>query len=575
MGSRVRSEEKRRKKKKKSKKQHYNSSSAPSAASSPEFDSSSDRGRQAKKRKHRQDSSSSEGRYDHSEHRKRRHSTRTRKGGKHSHKEDGSQRARHNLQANESGDLPSPLEVASTMLCKFPELANDLEQLLKMLDDGQAVDLSGLRNEHVAAYLKHLFQSLSLQKTTQGLYFLPDGASKKTLDVLSSVLPGAKKLSVSVQQGIEKKEKDMAKEDESSNQFGPLEQKRRVLGPAMPSTEILEAAARLTEAGSILREADEDIGMDPFIGPPPPAAVKEAEFANEAERFEEVERILAPDVGNAYELLRLRVGASAEMLKKRYWKLSLLVHPDKCTHPQAHEAFTALNQAFKDLQDPTKRTKIDQQIQEKETREEFEAELKAKREAAEWRKIRGESLPGDDALLETPKVMVRDEWMTQLPPERKAGAPTQQSTFFSRYAKSGRGDTSVWTDNPMDKVRKSKMAFLEGERQSMLGNASDDVFYQEERDPAAAGIMDHFNSAKRGVSLVEKHQMERSKKVKKASNKKDAPPPAEWVGNHPWKPWDREKDLTAGRQKVDLDKSNMAEGLLSRFSSSHRERSFL
>lgn len=38
----------------------------------------------------------------------------------------------------------------------------------------------------------------------------------------------------------------------------------------------------------------------------------------------------------------------------RYWKLSLLVHPDKCSHPEAQQAFTILNQSFKDLQDPTK-----------------------------------------------------------------------------------------------------------------------------------------------------------------------------------------------------------------------------
>jgi hypothetical protein len=31
-----------------------------------------------------------------------------------------------------------------------------------------------------------------------------------------------------------------------------------------------------------------------------------------------------------------------------------MVHPDKCDHPQAQEAFMALNKAFKDLQDPTK-----------------------------------------------------------------------------------------------------------------------------------------------------------------------------------------------------------------------------
>ncbi|RVW48882.1 hypothetical protein CK203_091234 [Vitis vinifera] len=38
----------------------------------------------------------------------------------------------------------------------------------------------------------------------------------------------------------------------------------------------------------------------------------------------------------------------------RYWKLSLMVHPDKCPHPQAHQAFIILNKAFKDLQDPDK-----------------------------------------------------------------------------------------------------------------------------------------------------------------------------------------------------------------------------
>lgn len=31
-----------------------------------------------------------------------------------------------------------------------------------------------------------------------------------------------------------------------------------------------------------------------------------------------------------------------------------MVHPDKCSHPQAHQAFVKLNKAFKDLQDPDK-----------------------------------------------------------------------------------------------------------------------------------------------------------------------------------------------------------------------------
>lgn len=42
------------------------------------------------------------------------------------------------------------------------------------------------------------------------------------------------------------------------------------------------------------------------------------------------------------------------LISLRYWKISLLVHPDKCSHPQANQAFIKLNKAFKELQDPEK-----------------------------------------------------------------------------------------------------------------------------------------------------------------------------------------------------------------------------
>ena len=37
-------------------------------------------------------------------------------------------------------------------------------------------------------------------------------------------------------------------------------------------------------------------------------------------------------------------------IKKRYWRLSLLIHPDKCDHAQALEAFQAVTRAAKELQ---------------------------------------------------------------------------------------------------------------------------------------------------------------------------------------------------------------------------------
>lgn len=94
----------------------------------------------------------------------------------------------------------------------------------------------------------------------------------------------------------------------------------RMIGPAAPSPDMLVAAAKLTEAQAALRyytlyslfaqcetsvmltstrqfcvntptdfrEAEEELSRDPLVGPAPAAAVAEAEFANEAERFEEV-----------------------------------------------------------------------------------------------------------------------------------------------------------------------------------------------------------------------------------------------------------------------------------------------
>lgn len=88
-----------------------------------------------------------------------------------------------------------------------------------------------------------------------------------------------------------------------------------------------------------------------------------------------------------------------------------------------------------------------------------------------------------------------------------------------------------------------------------------------------AQLVDQYNKSKRSKSLVEKHPestQSRSKNKSKQEKVKE-----EWEGKHPWKPWDREKDLTAGRQSVKLDAENMAQGLTSRFSSGSFQRNFL
>jgi DnaJ family protein C protein 8 len=50
-------------------------------------------------------------------------------------------------------------------------------------------------------------------------------------------------------------------------------------------------------------------------------------------------RILYAFKLNPYEQLNLRFTATPEEIRKQYRKLSLMVHPDKCKHEKASEAF--------------------------------------------------------------------------------------------------------------------------------------------------------------------------------------------------------------------------------------------
>ncbi|XP_027365342.1 uncharacterized protein LOC113872196 [Abrus precatorius] len=562
------------------KQRRLHDSTASSSSSSTESDSDSDSSRRhrrrEKERRRRSDGGSKRRRE--KEERRRKKRDRERKKKRRAYDSDGSH-------SSEEEDEPrvQPETVVTEMMREFPNVGNDLKQLLQMIDDGQAVDIKGISERSLVKHLNKLFLSLKLKQNGDRVFLLPSKA-RPTLDVVGPIIhsymclvneqvhPSAtvpETCSVPIDVGNEKIVDGHITETSEDHSVGP---RRRMIGPAMPSAELLAAAAKLTEAQTELREAELDDDTELFIGPPPPAMVSEAESANEAERFEEVTRIMEVEGDSPYDVLGVNHNMSSENIKKRYWKISLLVHPDKCSHPQAHQAFIKLNKAFKELQDPEKRKAMDEKIKLKEEQEKFKAELKTMRENALWRRSQGISMEGDDELLAQTEVKVepkRDEWMTTLPPERKPGM-TMQSTKFSRGSKEGRGDTSAWTDTPSDRAQKAKMHYLEAYNEATALASNEE---EKKRSSADAELVDKYNKAKRSKTLVQKYQEDVASKSKKKC--KQQPEKEDWVGQHPWKPWDREKDLTAGRKSVKFDSESMSTGLSSRFSSGNFQRNFL
>ncbi|CAL1390517.1 unnamed protein product [Linum trigynum] len=83
----------------------------------------------------------------------------------------------------------------------------------------------------------------------------------------------------------------------------------------------------------------------------------------EVERDNEVLRILSCFKLNPFEHLNLSFDSSLDDVKKQYRKLSLLVHPDKCKHPKAQEAFGALAKAQELLLDQQERDYVLSQVQ--------------------------------------------------------------------------------------------------------------------------------------------------------------------------------------------------------------------
>lgn len=69
----------------------------------------------------------------------------------------------------------------------------------------------------------------------------------------------------------------------------------------------------------------------------------------------QLDRLLNNEFVNPYDILELGQEANDAEIKKKYRVLSILIHPDKCKHEKAADAFHVLEQAYKTLMDAEKR----------------------------------------------------------------------------------------------------------------------------------------------------------------------------------------------------------------------------
>ncbi|KAH9972818.1 DnaJ-domain-containing protein [Lactifluus volemus] len=84
--------------------------------------------------------------------------------------------------------------------------------------------------------------------------------------------------------------------------------------------------------------------------------------ASAIQRELEVDRILSAFKLNPYDILDLETSAKADDIKKKYRQLSLFIHPDKCSHERAPDAFDVLKKAESELSDTGKREELDAAI---------------------------------------------------------------------------------------------------------------------------------------------------------------------------------------------------------------------
>ena len=449
-------------------------------------------------------------------------------------------------------------------------------QLLEQLDKGKALDISGIPDEYAHKKVQEVFDNVSLlRRRSNGTYVLRE-AGGSVLALVAPILDERKeslervyKTSVGLDEKgednlgrrgegeSEKKDTDVNTDPVDTREERPM---KKSYGPTMPTTTELKMAEELMEQQN-------SVGEDPLFGPVPPEFLEDLQgmciivnrlyvHHHSLDAFVDAESddVKVAEVGrimniieehnslgllgdnasaippNPYIILGLDQTCSASEVKKRFWKLSLLIHPDKCSHPAAATVFDAVSTAAKRLQDADEKEKAHRQIDDMERMEMVKAIQKEKERETAWKIARGEIKASDVKPVGPAK---REEWMTHLPTTkpRSNQVPEKSSTSFK--SRSSVPQDQSWTLRP-------------GEQGPQLPSAP-------EPSPRETQV-----PVRKEKSLLERHlEKQASSGVDSLGNKTSA-------AQGKYRPFDRDRDLQIKKKGPQPSLESMR-GLGSRF----------
>ncbi|KAL6747468.1 hypothetical protein V8C86DRAFT_3033753 [Haematococcus lacustris] len=303
---------------------------------------------------------------------------------------------------------------------------------------------------------------------------------------------------------------------------------------------------------------------------------------------------------DAYAVLGIDPGAAAPDIKRRYMRLSLLIHPDKCQHKEAHAAFQAVTIAAKTLQDGGLRLALDAEREDAELRRRAIEAVQQQERERQWRVARGEEPAGPAIVMPGSQAgSQRESWMTELPPELGSafGSAMMQQVSqraFARFGKKAR-DADGWTDTPQQCEARAQGALQQGAAGPLLLTGVKRAGPQGPGgggpSAAEAGLLDAFNAQTRKKTLLEEHLELQAKVPAKQAKLQTATPSAPgaaastaqagsggpaWAGKHGWRPFDKDKDLVLQPKALDPAALLKNQGSLStKFATSGSTRHFL